>query len=227
MSLDCILTVEGKTRPVKDFLHNNDRYYGAVKRHLNECGVCSSREALEGFLQSREGTYGLTSATLCKMAVTYYRAFPGKIPEALVNEFFIRGMRNWEHFASRIKFLTEDDVIRAHALIIEARKKLIKGILPKLEKGIKKKNQNEVTRLVNHFDLYPFHSLKRKVNDYRFGSDRRKPHWRTQPWMEDDPRFKLAVSLINGSSDDIDKDEEDPNVIRFHNLKKVWFVMNM
>lgn len=227
MSLDCILTVDGKTRPVKGFLHNNDRYYGAVKRHLNECETCSPREALEGFLQSREGTYGLTSATLCKMAVTYHRAFPEKIPEALVNEFFIRGMRNWEHFASRIKFLTEDDVVRAHALVIEARKMLIREILPRLEKYIKKRDQNQITRLFNHFDLYPFHTLKRRVESYRHGNEYKKSHWRIQFWMEEDPRFKLAVSLINGSNDDIDKKEEDPDVIRFYNLKKVWFVMNM
>lgn len=140
MSLDCIIIVEGKTRPVKGFISNSEKYYGAVKAHLRKCEVCDPKEALKGFLQTRiDNTYGLTSSTICKMAHGYRKVFPERISESLFKEFIIRGMINWEYFANNLQLLTEDDVFRAHILVTEAVKLHTKEILPKIEKAIKKK----------------------------------------------------------------------------------------
>lgn len=228
MSLDCIITVEGKTRPVKGFISNSDKYYGAVKAHLRRCEICDPKEALEGFLQTRiDNTYGLTSSTICRMACSYYRVFSGRIPESLFKEFIIRGMWNWEYFADNLRSLTEDDVSRAHALVIEAVKLRIKDILPKVEKVVKKQDKRNAERLFNDFSLHPFRLLKRRVSEYHSENKYKSESYRMKPWMPDDPRFRLAVSLIERSNDDIDKEEEDPDIIRFYNLQKVWFVMNM
>lgn len=228
MSLDCIITVNGFNRPVSGFISNSDKYYSAVKAHLRECKVCDPREALEGFLQTRiDKTYGLTSSTICRMAFSYRKIFPERIPESLFKEFLIRGMENWEYFADNLRSLTEDDILRAHALIIEATRLHIKDILPKIERALKKKDGKQIERLFNDFNVYPFRSLKRRVKDYCGNHNRyESKSYRIKSWMYDDPRFKLAVSLINGS-DDSGIDEEDPDIIRFYNLKKVWFVMNM
>jgi hypothetical protein len=225
MSLNCILKVGEKTRPVKDFLHNDDRYYTAVKAHLRECGTCDPEEALRGFLSSRRKTYGLTSTTLCKMAESYERTFSGKVPKCLIDEFFIRGMLNWEFFAERIQVLTEADVVKAHSLIIEARRALIKDTLPKLEEAIRKRDERGTLKFFDAPNLRPFHHLQRQVHNYCHGNIHRKPHWRIKSWMYEDPRFKLAVSLIEGSSDDIDPDEKDPDIIRFLNLQRVYLIM--
>jgi hypothetical protein len=226
MSLDCVIKVGEKIRPVKDFLHNDDHYYSAVKNHLKRCEVCSPKEALEGFLLSRSKTYGQTSSTLCRMAGSYERIFPGKIPKYLIDEFFIRGMMNWELFAEHIKVLTEADVIRAHSLIIESQRMLIKGsILPKLEEAIKNKDERGASKYLGDFRLHSFHHLQRRVDRFCSGNFDRRPQWRIRSWMYDDPRFKLAVSLIEGSSDEVSPDEKDPDIIKFSNLRKVYLVM--
>lgn len=229
MSLDCIITVGEKTRPVKGFISNSDKYYSAVKAHLRECKACDPKEALEGFLQTRiDNTYGLTSTTICRMAYGYHRAFPERISESLFKEFLIRGMENWEYFTDNIRSLTEDDILRANNLIIESIRLRIKKILPKIERAVKKEDRRGMEKLFNDYDLHPFHFLKSRVkhqqNKYNKGYV--SGSYNMEPWMLDDPRFKLAVSLIEKSSDDIDKNEKDPDIIRFYNLQEVWTVIS-
>ena len=263
MSLDCVITVDGKdkglggnsrpkhskTKPVSDFLRDSYVYYRAVFKHLKSCGKCDPQEALEGFLKNRAGKQrGLTSGMLVKMAERYRKAFPDRVSEKIVKEFTIRSLNSWSSFELRADGLSEQEIVRAHDIGVEAWKESTRKNLIEVKRYIARSDHNKIESLFRTEELFPFHKLQEHLGllipyvgqklilaicrDKLHSSEalldhlpeyRRRIIWKVA--VEGRPRVQQILKLIVSHSEETASQNNDPQVAEYMNLYSVWSVL--
>lgn len=107
--MDCVITVKGngvgkyghtkkdRTKPLHEFLVDNQVLYRAVTQHLKDCSVCKIGDVLAEYRRRRVMTpkfKGQSSTGLVNRAIILERLAKKKkevLPEGLVNELIWRG----------------------------------------------------------------------------------------------------------------------------------------